>query len=178
MMRIWTSKVSALAMLLAIAGCSGISVSTDYDTTKDFSTYQTFSWMEVPSSKQAQGYDTSGLMDARVKEAVDKQLESKGLAEVSDNADLLLAYHYGTEEQLQIDDYGYGYGPWCGGSGIDVYKYKEGTLIVDIVDAATKKLVWRGAAEGALSENPSGPELNYVIDSAVAKMFKSFPPSK
>lgn len=119
----WPVCILAMAVVLQFIGCSGISVSTDYHTTKDFSTLKTFAWMEAPSSKQGQGYDASALTDSRIKEA-------------SAKTDLLVVYHVGTQKQLEIDDYGYG--GWYGGGGVDAYTYEEGTLIVDLVDAATK----------------------------------------
>ena len=55
--------------------------------------------------------------------------------------------------------------------------YEQGTLVIDLVDRRTKKLVWRGTAQAALSETPSKAEREATIDEAVKKMFEKFPPS-
>ena len=52
--------------------------------------------------------------------------------------------------------------------------YKEGTLVIDLYDAKTKQLIWRGSAEDTLSEKEAKNEKN--LDKGVAKMFKGFPP--
>ncbi len=162
-----------LISLAVVAGCSGISVSTDYDTSVDFSEYNTFSWMEPPKSG---GYDLDALMSARIKDAVDNQLVEKGLKKASSDPDLLVVYHTGKQSQIQIDSWGYGY--WGRGGGVDAYSYEEGTLVVDLVNAATRMLVWRGTAESALLESPSAQERTENINKAVVKIFASYPPSK
>jgi len=52
--------------------------------------------------------------------------------------------------------------------------YKEGTLVVDLFDAKTKQLIWRGSAEDTLSSKAEKNEKN--LDKGVEKMFKDFPP--
>jgi hypothetical protein len=39
-------------------------------------------------------------------------------------------------------------------------EYKEGTLVVDIYDAKTQQLIWRGSAEDALSDKEAKNEKN------------------
>ena len=72
----------------------------------------------------------------------------------SKTPDFRVALHTGQQSKVRVTDYGYGYGVgrW-GGGGLDVYQYQEGTLILDVVDAKTKKLMWRGTAIGVV--NPS-----------------------
>jgi hypothetical protein len=53
---------------------------------------------------------------------------------------------------------------------------RPGTIIVDVVDAGTNQLAWRGSAEGALLEAPDPDELTEYIDKVVAKIMKEFPP--
>ena len=52
--------------------------------------------------------------------------------------------------------------------------YKVGTLVVDLYDAKTKQLIWRGSAENTLSDKATKNEKN--LDKGVTKMFKAFPP--
>ena len=52
--------------------------------------------------------------------------------------------------------------------------YKEGTLVVDLYDAKTKQLIWRGSAEDTVSNDAAKNEKN--LDKSVVKMFKKFPP--
>jgi len=67
--------------------------------------------------------------------------------------------------------YGPGY-PAMGSAG----GLRFGTVVVDVTDARTDELVWRGWAEGALQEAPGTDQLTAYIDAVVAKIMKDFPP--
>ena len=82
--------------------------------------------------------------------------------------DFRVAVHFGSREKVQVTDWGYGYAPsrrYYGGGGVDVYTYTEGTLILDVVDATSEQLLWRGSATGAVSRSKTGLhwELPYLL---------------
>jgi hypothetical protein len=52
--------------------------------------------------------------------------------------------------------------------------YTIGTLVVDMVDTQTKKLIWRGSSSDTLSSNSDKNIKN--LDKGVQKMLKNFPP--
>src|SRR5208283_1121407 len=87
-----------------------------------------------------------------------------------------------TETQRSLngffDSFGGGLGGWGGfrdGSiNISAQDYQAGTLVVYMFDAKTKQLLWRGSAEGTLSDKAEKNEKK--LEKAVAKMFKDFPP--
>ena len=58
----------------------------------------------------------------------------------------------------------------------DIQPYKEGTLLIDIVDAASKQLVWRGSALTEVDPGMTPEERNERITSIVHSMFTHFPP--
>ena len=67
------------------------------------------------------------------------------------------------------------YGPWAGyPQDIETVHYQEGTLSIDLVDAAKQKLVWQGVAQGRIDksklQNP-GP----AIDKVVSEIFSKYP---
>ena len=74
--------------------------------------------------------------------------------------------------------YGYGYGGYWGGGGVDVYQYTEGTLILDLIEAKSKQLVWRGMAQGTIDENASPEQRERRLNEAVMRMLANFPPPK
>jgi hypothetical protein len=168
-----TALLTALAVLLA-AGCSSVSVSTDFDSKADFSKYKTFGWLKEKESNGVN--DVSGEMHEYIKKAVDQQLTAKGLMKATVNNDLSVVYHAGNKKELEEEEYGYG-GWWGAGGGVTI-EYEKGSLVVDLVDRRENKLVWRGTAKAVLSENPSDAEREATIDEAVEKMFKKFPPSQ
>jgi hypothetical protein len=80
------------------------------------------------------------------------------------------------------DNFGGGWG-WRRGGGM-VFgdatttedTYKVGTLVVDLFDAKTKKLIWRGSSSDTLSDKSDKNIKN--LDKGVEKMFGHFPPSE
>jgi hypothetical protein len=65
---------------------------------------------------------------------------------------------------------------WGAPSSVDVYQYKEGTLIVDVVDAKTKQLVWRGFATGTVDPDAKPEQRERKLNDAIAQMMAQFPP--
>ncbi len=166
-------RIAALFIIVVLTGCSSIDVSTNFDADNDFTGYKTFAWMKEDTSGKEYAYD--GPLDEQIRSAVDTQLESSGLTRADGPADVLVVYHAGGEQQVEAADWGSG--GWWGRGGGEENTYHKGTLIVDLVDAATRKLVWRGTATRALSEEPSPGTQKDTIDKAVEKMFKKYPPT-
>jgi hypothetical protein len=145
-------------------------VSTDYDHSVNFEHYRTYSWAKVETA--------SSLWDTRVKDAVSKELAAKGWSEVPSGGDAALVAVETTRTRQQLDTLydGFGGRRW-GGFGeatTTVERYKVGTLVVDMFDAGSKKLIWRAASQSALSGNPEKDTKN--LDKEVQKMFQHFPP--
>jgi len=149
-------------------------VKSDFDHQANFSQYKTYSWQEVKPP--------NSLWDSRIKSAVDARLAAKGWTQVDSGGDVAIVAiatsH--TERTLQTFYDGMGGGwRWRGFGGMGEattteQDYKEGTLLVDLYDAKTKQLIWRGSAEDTVSNNADKNEKN--LNKGVAKMFKKFPP--
>jgi hypothetical protein len=87
-----------------------------------------------------------------------------------------------TKNQQTLNTFYDGFGRgwrWGGGFGdstTTVDNYKVGTLVVDLFDANSKKLIWRGSSSDTLS---SKSDKNIKeLDKGVEKMFDHFPPSE
>ncbi|MFQ5754775.1 MAG: DUF4136 domain-containing protein [Acidiferrobacterales bacterium] len=152
------------------------SVTVDFDKNADFPNYKTFAWKKGTPAK-------GELMEKRIGDAVEQELQVKGLTQVESAPDLYVVTHASskTERQVQVDNLGYaGYG-WRGWhprgpTSVNVYEIPIGTLMVDLVDGKTNELVWRGLAEKTLSDKPQ--KVAKLIYKVVKKMFKKFPPKK
>jgi hypothetical protein len=120
-----------------------------------------------------------GLFDKRIKNAVNSQLVAKGYESKSINPDFLVVYHVGVKNKIDVQDWGYMYGPrgyrW-GGRDISVQQYSEGTLILDVVDPRTKQLIWRGVAQGVVDPGASPEKKERKLSEAVSKILGKFPP--
>ncbi|MCU1315509.1 MAG: hypothetical protein JWN63_831 [Candidatus Acidoferrum typicum] len=169
--------VCTVLFLFALGTAFAQQVKTDFDHQANFSQYKTYSWQEVKPA--------NSLWDARIKSAVDAQLAAKGWTQVDSGGDVAIVAIKTTQTQKSLqtfyDGMGGGWG-WrrFGGGGFGEattteQDYKEGTLVVDLYDAKTKQLIWRGSAEDTLSSKENKNEKN--LDKGVAKMFKKFPPN-
>jgi hypothetical protein len=160
-------------------------VKYDFDTEADFNAYRSYVWLEQPTTavgdaKAAQRTNT--LLDKRIKTAVDAELAARGMTLVTENPDLLVVYHTGLDRKIDVTDWGYTYprypyGGWYGGQ-VDVYEYNEGTLIVDLIDAKSDQLVWRGTATKVIDETATTEEREANLREVMARLFENYPPRR
>src|ERR1043166_8849576 len=173
--------VAACALAYVLNGCSssGVNVTTDYDHSAHFGKYKTYT-LASPS----RGQTMSPTSEAALRDALRTELATKGITEApGKKADLDVVRHVFVQEKVSVQqytDWGYGYGGgWPYGYGhygmwggapvsyADVSTYHEGTMILDFVDARTKKLVFRGVGNALVG----GTESNAAkIREGVAKM--------
>jgi hypothetical protein len=99
---------------------------------------------------------------------------------VQSDGDIALTAVGSAQNQKEYQTFYDGLGGWrWGGFGettTTVQNYRVGTLVLDMYDAKTKQLVWRGAASDTLSDKEEHNEKD--LDKAVDKMLKDFPPHK
>ncbi|MFY8036250.1 MAG: DUF4136 domain-containing protein, partial [Cyclobacteriaceae bacterium] len=119
------------------------------------------------------------LTDKRIKKAVDLQLLAKSIYKDSIAPSLRVHYHITVDSRSSIRpaNYGYAYGPYWMRNQMDSYSYREGTLIIDLMDAKNNNLVWRGWASSVLNDNDIDLSETKITE-AVMKILQQFPPSK
>ena len=61
------------------------------------------------------------------------------------------------------------------GTSTNVSQYTQGTVNVDIVDLAQKRMVWEGVGIGRVKEGRSNSEIRAAIDTGVTTMFEGYP---
>ena len=166
-----------IGMMFLFAGKSSAQqVKTDYDRSANFGQYKTYSWAQV-KTKDALDVD-------RIKTAVNAALAAKGWTQVDSGGDVSIVALEMTRNQQTLntfyDGFGGGWG-WrrFGGGGFGeatttTETYKVGALVIDLFDAKTKQLIWRGTSSDTLSNNSDKNIKN--LDKGVEKMFKQFPP--
>ncbi len=169
--------ILSLALIVVLAGCgSSVRVQSDYDDTVDFSAYKTYQWMPQPTGANLE----AGLAGPIIERSIESELNGKSMRQVESNPDIYVVYHAGVDEQITgayVDRWGYGYRGYYGwgrSADVRVESYTEGTLVVDIIDAGQKDLVWRGVATGAVN-NPQ--KTREEIPQIVADLLADFPPS-
>lgn len=180
----WQTAALVILASAALGGCSSVEINHDYDRNVDFSRFKSFAWIQEPvtdvSGDARSARQRNSLLDKRIRGAVNDELERKGLAVDTDAPDLFVAYHTGVQDKVDVTDWGYSYRDYywgAGGRDIDVYQYQEGTLIIDLIDANSKDLVWRGSAKGTLDENPSPEQQEQKIRDVVQQILDDYPPT-
>jgi hypothetical protein len=170
------NRISFFGLVLLLFSASDVlaqKVSVDWDHDADFSKHKTYAWIESKNPG-------SELAAKRMVAAVESQLAARGLQKAQGgDADLAVVYNVGAKERVSVQGYDYGYGRYRWGGGTvryDTTTYTEATVVVDLVDAKTHSLVWRGTASDTVSDKPEKNEKK--IQKAAEKMFKKYPPSK
>lgn len=173
-------KKLSIIVLLFSASCSGVNI-TGVNKEDDFtiSKYKTFSFYEVKRSGDALGPNYESNLKILM-EAITRQMTAKGLAASGDKPDLLVNIGIVVEEKVQTretslanpaDRTAYMSGrnySWQAGE-VEVGRYREGTVVVHLVDVTQNKLVWQGAAQSVVPEKQKN--VPAVIDDAMAKLF-------
>ncbi|HXJ39355.1 MAG TPA: DUF4136 domain-containing protein [Bryobacteraceae bacterium] len=178
-MKLQSRIVTSLGLTLFLTSMSFAQhVKTDYDHNASFGQYKTYSWTNV-KTKDALWVD-------RIKSAVNGALAAKGWTEVPSGGDAAIFANETTKEQQTLntfyDGFGGGWGRRGGGFGgfgdatTTTENYKVGTLVVDIFDGKTKKLLWRASSSDTLSDKSDKNIKN--LDKGVQKMFEHFPPGE
>lgn len=152
----FTQSVKARALAIAIvavalAGCATMQVSSYVERGATFPHYQTYMW--GPADQLATGdprLDNNPFFNERIQADVEKQLAGRGFMKVNvAPADLTVHYHASFHDRIDVNgvDREYGY---CDAEDCRPYVSEAGTLTIDLVDARTKRLAWRGWAEGTM----------------------------
>ncbi len=177
--------VLSVAVLAAFAACSSsLSVKSDYDRTADFKKFKTFSFYKNDKVTKS---TVSSLNQDRIFSAIRAELTKKGYKEATSNADFWVNVNtIITNEKsytANTDFYGYGgmYRPYMwGGMGnvsatttFDATSYKDGSIIIDLVDASTNKMFWEGIGNKEIDGASKNPDQD--INAAITKILASFP---
>jgi hypothetical protein len=174
------------AAVLALSACSTLKSTSDFDPSVSFEQYKTYSWVE--KKNEDAGYHLDGLMDQRVRAAVETQLSQKGISKANkQNADLLVNYITKVDKKINIDTFNsnFGYNPYYGPrwgfggslhSETTVREYDVGTLMVDLVDNKTGKLIWRGTVADTVREQSTPEDRINTINQAIGTVMMNYPP--
>ena len=169
-----------LGFVFSLSECVTVYVRIDYDSEFDFSNFDTFQFAARQKQPPSKAGGTSFIRDPFFTKAVEQEigavLSEKGyrMSSTPRNADFLVSYYAVARNQTSISPTTYGIGRygrrWV--SPRRVYRYKQGTLVIDIIDPTQRELVWRGIGSGVLDRG--NPTKNLLI--AVERVLKAFPP--
>lgn len=176
--------VTALVLLqsaacgLMPAGPTQIRVNAETLPWVDIAGYRTYGWWQPPLDQRAGCSEREALLDWRVRNAVDGELGTRGYTQATaGKPDFVVRYGARLREQSSrsFQDY-LAYRADGGGKDMgDAFMgYDVGSLTLELMDVATRRVAWRATASAVIEDQPSGK----LIDPAVAKMLERFPPAR
>ena len=190
--RVFIGLAVFLAQLVGIAALAQDSY--DYRRDVNFAGIRTFAFKATPPmdpvASKTTTYD-SPLVRERTNAAIAAQLESRGMRHVTENPDVYIV----TRRSFQVETnyygpYGYGWGPYAavgygpyyggawggwGGWGWDSYSWLEGALTVDMEDARSGALLWRGIETKRVHQTSKPAKRDKRVFEEVKDVFKHFP---
>jgi len=172
----------AITLFLTLSASARDKISVSYAKGFSFSQYKTYAWAQ-------HGAVAHPLLAADIVGAIDQELSARGLQKVTSNPDLIIQIYGSLDDDMTMysNDPIYGAtggippfdpsmnGPaFVGYYGNTTVTVRKGQMVVDLVDAKAKKLVWRGmATESVASHDPE--KLIEEVNGAISKMFKEYP---
>jgi hypothetical protein len=182
----------ALAAAITTAGVqAGLKVNVEFDKTYDFTKVRAFAWHpdgagEVKMLELHGGNpeEIRARWEPTVKDAVEQELAKRGLVPATTGApDLFVHYYFlvgpGSESQYRGQFIG-AVPPW----GLPDFAmtttsfklFEQGTLVLDLIDAPKRSIVWRGIAEAEVNRQRTPAERDKRIREAASDLLKKFPP--
>jgi hypothetical protein len=172
-------RLAALLSVLLVAACSNKPpVRTDRDQYADFSRYRTYAWSADVPAEPAPGDPDPALaaLAWQTRTATAAQLANRGyLLTTAGDADVMVAVRCTVDERHANTVRAFARYRSAGGTQpIDeayTFGFEEATLTVELYDAATRQMVWRGDGLVAMDAK----DRNARAVATVAQMFTEFP---
>ncbi len=167
-----------ILVLALLASCAQVKVRTSYDREVDFSKYRTWCWLKgCDLVYQGPGhlYDSATIESIGNNIAV--EMYEKGFIQSDDSSDLIVDFHIIVEEDSAVfsmvheEDI-----PFWDPYTDDYYRFLRGTLVIDIRDRISGRMIWRSQAERLMSLRPDIKESD--IRKGIRKALRDFPPEE
>ena len=170
-------RVLVVSLALSFINCSTLSVNTDYDKSVSFSGLKTYAWMPAPQKLRDDPRVDWEVLDTRVKSAVEEVLSAKGFSKLtSGKPDFLVGYNVTLDKKAIATTLDSTYAA-TRPPGWASFDYEQGTLILNILEADTHKLMWQSRARDEVSFVANPEKKKERVSKAVRLMLENFPPS-
>lgn len=182
-----------IAGALAASACaSAVQVRTQLAPDAMVAGRRTFRIMSVPprradvaSARSDDPMLANSITNRALVDDLTRAFEARGYTPSADSATFSVAYYASAREKLDITNWDYGYPNWGYGWGRRgwwgprfgpspypaVTQYTEGTVVIDVIDPASKNLLWRGEGVSDVSDDPAtySKQLNKTVTAIVSK---------
>jgi Domain of unknown function (DUF4136) len=186
-------QIAMALTCLALSACANLpQVRASYDRSADFTQYKTFAFLS-PLAIDRDGYQS--LISQSLKAATQREMEARGLRIDNSAPQLLINFNAALIDKTRVSKspvlvsgglgfYGGGFYGYRRGvytlwpqyvEQTVVFNYKEGTLNIDVIDAARKQLVWEGVVTDSSVTQQEMADLPASLSAAVKAAFASYP---
>ena len=183
------TSLGGLILVVGLTACAAptMEIRSEYDrqALPDFGRYRTYTWLPQPGGSDP--LPGAPIVGPHITRAVQETLQAKGYRQEGGAPDFLIGWHAAIQGKQQITriDVTPGYsqpggrvpgGPLQTQTMPVVREYDEGTLVLDIVDSRSGKLVWRGWAQAEVRATTDAAQREARIKEAVRMILDRFPP--
>lgn len=158
----------------AVLGC-GVRVAVESDASSRYGAWKEWAWLARPPV--ARGDTEYATIDERVRQSVEREMKARGFRRVDrKRPDFLVTYYAAIAKPIDAEQLDYAAGKPAGAraGANDAGVYETGTLIVDLLDAKSGRLAWRGAGRRVFNPEQTAEERRERIDEAVAAVVDEF----
>jgi hypothetical protein len=180
-----TPAMLAAILVAAAAACNPVTVRTTEAPDAHLSKLRTFT-IATPTVKKANAVSdnndpmlSNSIANQTLRQDLAMDFQAKGYTLTSESPSFAVAYYASAQQKLDVTNWDYGYQYWgyhrfwhgYGYPTETIQQYTEGTVVVDVIDPATKELLWRGQGQAAVSQDPATytAELAKTVQAIVAK---------
>ena len=161
--------------LLALTACATTDVRSFVQRGMDVTRYSTYTW--GPGEARATGdarLDSNPFFEERMQRAVEKQLDARGFEKSNlEVPDLFVHYHASVRQEINANGADQ---PYVTCEDCQPYVYDAGTIVVDLIDARSGRLVWRGWEERSIDGVVDDQAwMEKTVDEAVARILGQLP---
>ena len=178
----WTRRLLTATALAALAACSTVQVQTEQAEKVDFARYQAWAWRPQQAGTGEDPRVRDPAVRALIVKTVERELAARGFRRVEPGGhpDFLVDYFGWSLERTDakvtgsgLVASGYSYDPGGHAAAVtEVRTIRDGTLIIEFLDATTRKRIWRGTATDSVVAG-AGPA---AVESGVVQLLENFPP--
>ncbi len=166
-------STAGLCLALLVSCGLGLAQDVKYNAMPgtNFAKYHSYSWVDCGGSHPDQITNQEIVMD------IDGQLSTKGFTKVtSGTPDMYVCYQIAVDQEKQWNAFGMGGFRFGGMGSATSSTISNGTLVVDMYDAAAKQQIWQGTATKTLNPGSNQQKNLKNLDNGIAKLLKNFPP--
>ena len=196
----WNNRILP-ALIVFFMACNTSSNIYESEKTKgiDFKKYQTYAWLPTRDTAYTQLVSKQKVERALALEVIG-ELSKRGMQLDTLNPDCLFTYTLVMKKTYEIGQkppevyspqvyapvyagqnniyyYRPDYGPVSYNGGLSVATFRDGSLVIDMIDRQTNQVIWRSSAQARKNENEL-QGVKQTVKEVVPEMFKRFPKKK